>query len=558
MKEKKSQKIEEHRIYRNKPQTLAILIDAQIEEDLWGRRTGKSVRLAEWLKKRSEQMPRCNLTLLTTTYTHMKNKILPEIQKSWEDMGWIENVHYWKEKYPPVHLGIKLPYRLPPPKNAIFTIQGTVIKLASMNKNAPGAGDASDGMAVDEGRLIDGQRLQVEIFPTVSGTHTKWQGKPYHCSILICSDKPRDAKGRWLYEYRKQVNNTKVKQILDIQYFNQKLLIEKNAGVSKKREKEIDKQVELFEKALEKLRVGLVYVSEASTFDNVHVLGTNAILNLRKNTNKRNFAISVRNEDGEQVENNFYEDIQINVHGYHAINFKRVEANATLNAKLNSFSSVNFSSFKDSLTYQCFNDIDPNIGLDFAIDWNMGGCSCAVRQMIGNDWKLIAFFFVLAPEDHKDLIPKVCNYFAQHPTKKIRFIYNHTFTAGKKFDRPYIALECMQAIKKKKWQVEDCELGQAWTHKKVRHFWKKLLRGRSQYSMSFNIETTGVFYDVAKNVQVVHSDSKGLKKNKAPEKDGTVPYWQAPHPSEAVDQFIQFDFQGEEYEDTNEEENWGI
>ena len=133
-------------VHRNIPQLRAQLVDANIEVDLWGRRTGKSVRIAHWLKRRSKQMPRCNLTFLTTNYNHLKKKILPEIKLAWEQMNWFENVHYWVGKYPPKELGIKLPYRLPPPKDAIFTIYGSVIKLASMDKNAPSAGDATDGL----------------------------------------------------------------------------------------------------------------------------------------------------------------------------------------------------------------------------------------------------------------------------------------------------------------------------------------------------------------------------------------------------------------------------
>ncbi|MDI9870574.1 hypothetical protein [Flectobacillus roseus] len=536
------------KVHRNIPQLRAQLVDANIEVDLWGRRTGKSVRIAHWLKRRSKQMPRCNLTFLTTNYNHLKKKILPEIKLAWEQMNWFENVHYWVGKYPPKELEIKLPYRLPPPKDAIFTIYGTVIKLASMDKNAPSAGDATDGLVVDECRLIDGKRLQVEIIPTVSGTNPKWQGKYFHCSFLFVSDKPRDAKGRWLYDYRSQVNEADVQKILSIQTLCQKLLGERDGGVTKKRSQEIDEILKRSDILLNKLRLNLVYVSEASTMSNVEVLGTKAIINIRKNTTKRNFNISVRNKDGEEVEDNFYEDINEDEHSYLAINYDILNANAVLQTKFSNFNSLDFSSFKNTLHYRCFSDIDPTLPLDMAIDWNLAGCSCSVRQMNkkNKEWKVIAFFFVLAPETHIELLKKVCEFFKPHPTRKVNFIYNHTFTAGKKHNLPWIAGECMQVIKNNGFSVKDCYLGQAWQHKMIRHWFKHLVKGQTPYKMTMNRDTTGVLYRSMKNTKTDYSESQGLKKNKRPEGNIRIPYYDAPHPSESFDQFIQYDFQNEE------------
>jgi hypothetical protein len=513
-------------LHRNKPQLRAIAIDANIEVDLWGRRTGKSVRIAEWLKTRSEQMPRCNLVFLSTSYKHLKKKILPEIELAWENMGWIKGIHYWKNKYPPPELGIPQPYRTAEKEDAYFTIWGGVIKLASMDKNAPSAGDANDGIAVDECRMIDGERLQTDILPSVSGTNPKWRGKSYYCSKLFVSDKPRDAKGKWLLEYRKQMNPVRAELVLQIELKRSKLITEKLVKkISKKREKEIDTTIETFDKALNTLRKDLVYVSEASTMDNIDIIGVDTIKSMKRTLTPRNFKISVQNKDGMEVTDNMYVDLDEDVHGYFA------------NNDLYFRNSKELHQFK----YEWFTDIKKNLGFDIAIDTNFAGNCVSVRQIIGNESRLVLVLFNIAPDDHKDLMVKLADYLEPHPTKKIRFIYNNTFIAGKKWRRPYIAQECVQTLQGKGFKVTEEYIGQAYTHEKTMYQSKKAFRGELPMKYTFNRVTCSVWYDSAKQTQMVQSESEGLKKNKKSETDGTTPYHEATHIPESFDQFIQFD-----------------
>ncbi len=520
------------RQHRNKPQLKAITVDANIEVCRWGRRTGKSVRIAEWLKKRCEQMERCNLVLLTTSYTHLRSKIFPEIKLAWESMGWIENVHYWVDKYPPDHLGVPLPYRLPPAKNAIFTYVGSCIKLASMDKNAPSAGDASDGIAVDECRLIDGQRLQVDILPSISGTNPKWRGKSYYCSKLFVSDKPRDFKGEWLNDFCTLQDPKRIELILQIEIKRNRILLESCGGITYKRSLEIEEQVNEYDYWLNTLRKNLVYVSDASTLDNIHILGVDAIKGMKRTLSDRNYRISVLNEDGMQVPNNFYEDWDENVHGYWGYNNKFLDEFNPLDSDF-----VKYNAYK----IEWFSDIRKDVGFDIAIDKNLEGNNVTVRQLYNNESRQVMALYNTAPEDYLDLMRVFARVIADHPTKKIKFIYKHTMTAGKKYRMTYVAKECMDELKKAGFKVIDCPLGQAWWHNKVFDYWKKAFRGELPIKYFFNRTTVNVQYKACKATQTLQSETYGLKKDKRTEADVTIPYQKKPHFTESMDMILQYD-----------------
>ena len=521
-------------VHRNKPQIKAETVDANIEVDLWGRRTGKTRgRGAAWLKKRLKQMPRCNGFILGPTYAQLISKILPEIIAGWEELGWKQNVHYWIRKYPPEEFGLPLPLRMPlDPSKAIFIYNGSVLKFYSMDRNALSLGDANDFGYYEESRKLDGQRVQEDVEPTISGTNPKWKGKYYYCSRLYVTDKPRDAKGRWILDKRKQVNPDRVSKIIGVELEKAKLkkellkiIAKKKSDKQGKREKELVDTIKAYDNFLNILRKDLTYVSEASTLDNIDVLGYDTIKAMKRTLSPRNYKISVLNKDGIEVPNNFYADLDEDRHGYYAVNYKYIDKQEGL----------------PKYNYHWFTDIKKNHGFDITIDTNFAGNCVSVRQFVGKEFKIVYQSFNLAPFDHKDLMRDLAEYFEPHPTKEIRFIYNSTFTNGKKHKRPYIAKECMDVLKSMGWKVKDCPIGAAWSHERLFYLWKKLLVGELPYRLTFNRLTCQQWYDSAKQAETLQSERNGLKKNKRPEQDPNVPYEEATHLTEAPDQFLQYD-----------------
>ena len=523
------------KIHRNVPQIKAILIWASVMVCLWGRRTGKSVFIATWLKRMAEEMPRCNLTFLTFSYAQLRGKIFGEIQGAWEQLGWVENVHYWVDKFPPKHLNIPFPYRLPPAKNSVFIYNGSVIKLASMNKNSPSAGDASDGIAVDECREIDGERLQVDILPSITGTNPRWRGKSCYCAKLFVTDKPRDFKGEWVLEYQ-NLTNPKVEQlILQVEIKRNKLLYEQFNGISKTRNIAIERDLMQYDKVLNKLRLGLTYVGEASTLDNVDVIGVDAIKGLKRLLTERNYRISVLNEDGLQVENNFYDDLDDKKHCYYPnptpLFFQEFNARNIEILKYNAYK------------YDWFSDIRKDIGFDISIDKNLEGNCAIIRQVYDNVSRVVMVIYNTAPETYADLMGKVCEVLINHPTKKIRFMYNHTMTAGKKRKMTYVAKECMDELRKYRWRVEDCYVGAAWWNVKTFENWQKAFRGELPMKYLMNSISANVLYKACKATQTLQSESKELKKDKRNETKDNIHYLKKTHIPEAYDVFLQFDCQ---------------
>jgi len=528
------------RIHRNVPQLKSILVWASIMVCLWGRRTGKSVFIATWLKRMCEEMPRCNLIFLTFSYAQLRGKIFPEIKTAWEQLGWIENIHYWVDKYPPKHLNIPLPYRLPPAKNSVFTYLGSVIKLASMNKNSPSAGDASDGIAVDECRYIDGERLQTDILPSITGTHPGWRGRSCYCAKLFVTDKPRDFAGEWILEYQNQVDDKKVELIFQIEIQRNKLLYEQLNGVSKHRNAIIERTIKQYDEALNTLRMGLTYVGEASTLDNIDVIGIDAIRGLKRILTERNYRISVLNEDGLQVQNNFYDDLDEKKHCYYPnpspLFFKEFNPR--------DYEILKYNAYK----YEWFNDTRKDVGFDISIDKNLEGNCAIVRQIYDNVSRVVMVLYNTAPENYVDLMTKVCEVLKNHPTKEIRFIYNHTMIAGKKKKMTNVADECMFELKRKdtnktSFKVKDCYVGAAWWNVKTFEQWQKAFRGELPIKYLINSINGKILFKACKATKTIQSESKELKKDKRNELKENIHYLKKTHIPEAYDVLLQFDCQ---------------
>lgn len=526
-------------IHRHPKQLVAFLVDAWLTVVAFGRGTGKTHGVtATWVYLRAMRLPRSTGFILSITYAHLIDTIIPAMQKSWNDMGLVEGVHYWIREKPPEELELDQPITpVDNPSYFIFWINGSVTKLVSMDRQAMVNSKSFDYGAIAEARKQNGTRIEDDVIPTIRGNDDRFGHIPEHGSILIESDLPKDQKGKWWIKYKKEMDEETVGWIMQIQYYIyelQKMLKIADEDTARS----ITKKIEAAREQMDEMRKDLVHWIEAGTFDNIHALGEKALRYLKRTLPKDDYDVSVLNILKDEVDDCMYAGLDDEVHGYDAFDYTHID-------RLEKLPQQN-----------CLWDKDCNLhqNLDITIDWNMRHSCIDVSQFVNNKIKLLKHHFVLAPKTEDDLVDEICEYYSAHKTKTVNFIYNHTFTAGEKVrGRTSIQKKIEDRFIANGWKVIKKPLGQAWWHEDIYSAFQKVINGHAPFQFRFNRNNCEVWYKACKDTNIVpnikpittNTNRRVAKfyKNKASERlnSGIAPQ-NATHATESVDQLIQYHF----------------
>lgn len=517
-------------IHRHPKQLIAFLVNAYITVIAFGRGTGKTHGVtATWLYDRAKKMPRSTGFVLSITYAHLIDTIIPAMQKSWAEMGLIEGVHYWVRERPPAELELDQPITpVDEPKYFIFWINGSVTKLVSMDRQAMVNSKSFDYGAICEARKLPGDRIEDDVIPTIRGNEGYFGHLSEHGSILIESDLPKDVKGKWFLKYKKQMDGETVDWIMQLQAYKFKL---QQLPTSKKVEKEIQE----IEGQIKLMGSDLTHWIEASTFDNIHALGEKVLRYLRRTLSPKDYDISVLNILHEEVDDCFYHGVEDDLHGYDGFNYNYIDKLDKLPKR------------------DCRWDRDINLdkALDITMDYNLRHSCIDVFQMTNNTLRLIKHLYVLAPKTHLDMVDEICEYYAVHRTKSINLIYNSTFTNGEQVaGRKSIRQEVQARFEANGWTVKGEPLGQPMWHEDLYYEWEQLLKGQLYFKFKFNRGNGGdVWYNACKQTEIrptTKPPTKGRRspkfyKNKSSERPSSgIPQQDATHCTESVDQIVQY------------------
>lgn len=531
-----------NKVHRNLPQLRAFLVSAQITVILFARATGKTFGVtAPWIYLRAKVLVQSTGFVCSPTYTHLKDTVIPELQKGWKNLGLVKGKHYWLYELPPPELGIPEQHTpIDKPKYFIFWLNGSVTKLVSLDHGALVNSKSFDYGAVVEARKCNKERVYDDLIPTVRGdrdriinhydktgkiTHTtKFQDYPEHHSWLFESDLPKIKSERWILDFKKEQDPQTVKEILQLMRIKQKL---------RKGAKKALKQIN---EALNQMRRGLTYVAKASTLDNIHVLGVSTIKNFRKNLTPRDYDISILGIEQEEVEGNFYSALARDKHGYSGINFNKVD-------KLDWSVKRNWKWHSDLKGSELYISFDCNA---------IHNC-IAVFQKNGRRIKLVSYHWLESepgnPKTHKDVTKEFCEYYKGSCVSKVNIIYNHTMIAGAKAGLDTKVDDIVKVISSKDFNYTTRRLyvGQASTHEDIYDNWSKLLKGDEEYEFSYNLQTCDVWYEACKDTPLKIVDGRRgqqIKKNKSSESinSGIEPH-KATHATEAGDTFVQWLYQ---------------
>lgn len=504
---------------------MVHLIRAAFTICFWGRATGKTEGPgADFTSRNAMDMPRSNGIIASTTYEKLLITVLPGLIQGWEKLGYKENKHFWVRKYAPDHLDRPKAYRHPEiPKHYVHWWNGSGQYLVSLDRPSLSNGLNVDYLYGDEARFFKYPILR-EVLLTIRGNGSYFGDMSSHGSILFTTDLPQEESGNYLYEYEKMMNPEVVEAILMIQKRTMELTAEMETATKRKKRK-LERSVQAFEAAMNELRKELVYVSYASTIDNVHALGLKPIQNFKRTLTDYDFQVSVLSRRQKKILSGFYSFFDEEEHGYEAHNYEYID-------------SIDQESYRE-VRKNCLwdKDIDLRVPLEISCDYN-NSINCVVVGQEGYDgFATRNAMYVLQVDELllNDLVEKFCDYYEPHQTKEVHFYYDNTSIGGKADTDISYADRWINGLRGRGWIVYDHYIGQQPSHHSRFIFWENAFKGTGglpKYRQNkHNCHQLSIALNNTGTLQV-----KGeTKKDKRKEQDKTFPQQDAPHLTDAND-----------------------
>lgn len=520
------------KIHLNVPQLIYWLVRARISVCLWGRATGKTEGPgAAFTMNNMNTMPRSLGGILSSSYDKLLTMIVPGLVQGWEKFGYQENLHFFIRKFAPNNFFKATPFREPKKsEHYIPWWTGAGAVLMSLDRPSTSVGINLDWLWGDEARLFK-ERAFNEAALTVRGNASHFGHLSQHGSILLTTDLPKDSRGQWLYQYLDEMDQDAVTMVLALQ---QKVaqLSRDYEQLTKKKQAAVDREINKINDYCNEIRKELVHVSFASTIDNIHALGLDPIKRFRRMLSDLDFMVSVLSKRLEQVENGFY------------INFED-ERNTYIPdesawAYVDSLQIDYAGGEVPKKDWRWDGDLRSDLPLDIALDYNNAISCLVIGQETTEEDTVRNFMYVEAPRMLKDLIVDFCDYYKDYPNRVINYYYDHTALLGKNASSDIRhADEVKYILTENGWNVIDCYLGKAPSHRSRYYLLNKLFRGDDPRlpKVRFNRGNTEDLVRSMNNTGTRRGDD-GIKKDKRSEDDKNIKAIDATHPGEALDQLL--------------------
>jgi len=529
----------EQPLYYNRPQLLANLIDANESYHVMGRGTGKSEGiLAPRFHRMLTLMPRCSVVNVAESYMQLLDRTLPPMMKRWEEMGLRRNVDFFVRRFPPKVPGMKMPYMTPETaEHSVFLrvnkTDYSVMRLVSQDRPGTSNGMSIDGYGGDEAKFLDIEKLNSELAPTNRGNERYFAHCHLHHGIIFTTDMPTAASAKWIHQYE-EFNDPEVDEVIIATELELQRIYEaaaKRGGPDGPRYTTREQAaVRYYQKELFELRRHHIYYSEASTLDNIEVLGVDFIKKLKRSLPDFVYRTSVLNERPGKVENTFYPDLS-DRHFYNAIDYSFVDG---LSEKEYGKGKLH-TARKDS-------DIDKSEPLEVGIDVGGRINTLVVGQGSTHEFRILNAMDVIHPKRIKDLAQEFHSYYnPAYPLREVIIYYDHTHKASNAVSDKNPLDEFSDELDRLGWKVSREYLGVTPSYRNRYQLWGAFLTGAKSnlddepYTIAFNRENTKILRTAMENTRIDPKGKTGFEKDKSMERKDNVDQREAPHYTDAAD-----------------------
>lgn len=519
-----------------------------------GRGTGKSSGiLSPKAIRNAQMMPRSQGGIIGATFQQLLVRTLPPAIGNWERMGYRRDVHYVIGHEPSKAFkkmwNWKGPYTKPlDSKYCIYWFNGSCQVLISQDRIGSSNGLSLAYILGDEAKLLNKERLDEEVMPTLRGDRSHFGTLPCYRSELFLTDMPTTPKAMWILDMEEQMKIDQITLILQLQLqinLWKKELLNTSAATKENLKTKINR----FEREVNKLRMGSIYYIEASAMENIDALGPEFITDMQRILSESKFNTSILNLKQRKIENGFYGLLDETKHG----------SDWFYQSYLDGFierSVIEMQSIQGWRQDAGFNSKQP---LDIALDYGSNINCLVVGQEIGMEYRALNAFFVLHPQLTEAVVHKFCDYFEGYPTQEVNFYFDHTAISGIGTTSYTYQTVVEETLRSRGWMVNSIYCGQAPSHDRKYELWGAILKEQDPRLPTFRYSRTHCENLETSMINAgVYQGSKGFQKDKRPERDTDVAPEDATHLSDAVDTLIFFKFQDRLDESLNPTGGWSM
>lgn len=403
--------------YGSEVQILTDWIDTTNFVAVAGRGTSKStVIIARRIHKCVTLMPGSPLAIVADTYTNLVNNIMPAVQNGWHLMGWVEGVHYIKGKTPPREWRDRCSVVVDDFKHVYTFYNGTVLFLGSLDSPSLLAGKSVVHLCFDEAKYAPDSRA-ARVLPILRGNAIRFGHCYLYGGVTITTDMPDVTEGEfdWFFRYAGEMDADRIVAIIQAAAIRNEILI-KLVKANKSRKPDaakiarLERKVEYYDRALNKLRRGQTFFCNLSSFANIDILTVDYARRLYSGALELpEFQKSVMGmRPGVKRSARFYILFE-DVHKY---------TDGTLSGEA--------AYYCGELQY-----LNPEKELEGGIDFgNMN--SLVIGQPDGRYYRVHKCLHVLPPDSLRQLADRFLEFFSEHPTKVLHLFFDR---AGNNYQR---------------------------------------------------------------------------------------------------------------------------
>lgn len=531
-------------LHFNVPQIKVMLARAWENYLVMSRGVGKSSGiLSPWLVDNARDMPRSMGGIVGATFMQLLVRTLPPVISNWQRMGYHRDVHFiigreptekWKRMW-----NWQGPHTMPlDSKYAIYWFNGAVQVLISQDRIGSSNGLSLAYLGGDEAKLLNKERLDDEVMPTLRGDRSHFGHLSCYRSKMFLTDMPTAPKSKWILEKEGEMNKQQIKLIMELQ-LHVNILKRDMQNMAEEQRRQTFYKIQHLNKKLNTLRKGSVYYAEASVHDNLDVLGKEYLEDMRKQLSPAKFDASILNLRTARVEGGFYQLLDTDKHGTEWPAYSYLES-----------LDYNFEKLQEP---DCRKDggMLPKLPLDVSFDYGSTINCMVVGQQVGKEYRVFNSLYVLHPQLISDVVQKFCDYYKHYHTKEVNYYYDHTAIASSGVTDFTYKSQIIETFARNKWEVNEIYCGQAPSHDRKYEFWGAVLQEEDERLPKFRYNRINCEKLETSMLQAgLAQTKKGFEKNKAPEKDPNQPQEEATHLSDAMDTLLFFKFHKDLHQDT--------
>jgi hypothetical protein len=531
-------------LHFNIPQIKVMLARAWENYLIMSRGVGKSSGiLSPWLIDNARDMPRSMGGIVGATFMQLLVRTLPPVISNWQRMGYHRDVHFiigrepsekWKKMW-----NWQGPYTMPlDSKYAIYWFNGSVQLLISQDRIGSSNGLSLAYLGGDEAKLLNKERLDDEVMPTLRGDRSHFGHLSCYRSKMFLTDMPTAPKSKWILEKESEMNKEQIRLIMQLQLHINMLTKQMNVLSEDARIKTFYKLQKL-NKQINQLRKGSVYYAEANVYDNLDVLGKDYLEDMRKQLSPAKFEASILNKRSARTEGGFYQLLDTDKHGTEWAAYSYIDS-----------LEYDFSRLQERDSRKDGGMVN-KMPLDIACDYGSSINCMVVGQQVGKEYRVFNSLYVLHPQLISDVVQKFCDYYKHYQTKEVNYYFDHTAIAASGVTDFTYKSQVVETFNKNGWHVNQIYCGQAPSHDRKYEFWGAVLQEEDERLPKFRYHRYNCEkLETSMLGAGLKQTRKGFEKDKSPERDEAQPQEDATHISDAMDTLLFFKFHTDLREDS--------